>query len=99
MFKTNKLTDKKKRLFFSQLQVLLKAGLSFTSSFSLIIEGATGYDAEVYRRMFDRVIAGASLWTALEEESDFSRLDYGVIRIGEESGQTDRRPRFSDGLL
>ena len=45
MFKTSKLTDKKKRLFFSQLQVLLKAGLSFTSSFSLIIEGATGNEA------------------------------------------------------
>jgi len=87
MFKTNKLTDKKKRLFFSQLRVLLKAGLSFTSSFSLIIEGASGYDAEVYRRMFDRVIAGASLWNALGEERDFSRLDFGVIRIGEESGR------------
>ena len=87
MFKANKLTDKKKRLLFSQLQVLLKAGLSFTSSFSLIIEGATGYEAGVYRRMFDRVIAGASLWAALEEEHDFSRLDYGVIRIGEESGK------------
>ena len=87
MFKSNKLTDKKKRLLFSQLQVLLKAGLSFTSSFSLIIEGATGYEAGVYRRMFDRVIAGASLWATLEEEQDFSRLDYGVIRIGEESGK------------
>ena len=80
MFKSNKLSDKKKRLFFSQLQVLLKAGLSFTSSFSLIIEGASGHDAEVYRRMFDRVIAGASLWAALKEEDDFSR-------IGEESGK------------
>lgn len=87
MFKSNKLSDKKKRLFFSQLQVLLKAGLSFTSSFSLIIEGASGHDAEVYRRMFDRVIAGASLWAALKEEDDFSRLDFGVIRIGEESGK------------
>ena len=87
MFKTSKLTDKKKRLFFSQLQVLLKAGLSFTSSFSLIIEGATGNEADVFRRLFDKVIAGASLWEALQGEQDFSRLDYGVIRIGEESGR------------
>lgn len=87
MFTTNKLTDKKKRLLFSQLQVLLKAGLSFTSAFSLIIEGAEGNDAALYRRLFDRVIAGASLWQALRAERDFSQLDYGVIRIGEESGR------------
>lgn len=87
MFKVNKLTDKKKRLFFSQLQVLLGAGLSFTASFSLIIESATGHDLEVYRRLFDKVIAGSSLWSALQEESEFTDLDSGVIRIGEESGK------------
>ena len=84
---SSKLTDRKKRLMFSELQTLLRAGLSFTSSFSLIIEGAQGREAEVYRRLFERVIAGAALWEALKEEGDFSRLDYGVIRIGEESGR------------
>lgn len=83
----NKFTDKKKRLFFSQLQVLLNAGLSFTSSFSLIIEGASADDAIVLRRLFERVIAGANLWVALKEDPDFSNLDSGVVRIGEESGK------------
>lgn len=87
MIGTNRLTDKRKRLFFSQLQVLLRAGLSFTSSFSLMVEGAAGYESAVYRRLFDKVIAGSALWEALKEEKDFSRLDYGVIRIGEESGK------------
>lgn len=82
-----KLIDKKKRLFFSQLQVLLRAGLSFTSAFSLIIEDADAADAVRFRRLFDRVIAGASLWEALKEEPDFTQLDYGVVRIGEESGK------------
>lgn len=76
-----------KRLFFSQLQVLLRAGLSFTSAFSLIIEDADAADAVRFRRLFDRVIAGASLWEALKEEPDFTQLDYGVVRIGEESGR------------
>ena len=87
MFRSNNISDKKKRLFFSQLQVLLNAGLSFTSSFSLIIEDADAVDAVLFRRLFDRVIAGASLWEALKEEKDFNQLDYGVVRIGEESGK------------
>ena len=87
MIRVNRIVEKKKRLFFSQLQVLLKAGLSFTSSFSLMVEDAEGKEEEELRRLFDRVISGAALWEAMREEQAFTQLDLGVVRIGEESGK------------
>lgn len=79
--------DKKKKAFFAQLNGLLKAGLSFSTSFSLIIEGATGKDKVLFRSVMDRIVSGGSLWEALSVESSFTRLDCGVLRIGEETGR------------
>lgn len=82
-----KLNDKKKLSFFSQLQSLLKSGLSFSRSFAIIIDGAENGDRNVLSHVFNRVIAGKSLWEAMGEEKSFSQLDTGVIRIGEETGR------------
>ncbi|MBR6183033.1 MAG: type II secretion system F family protein [Bacteroidales bacterium] len=81
-----KLTDQKKRLFYSQLHVLLRAGMSFASSFSVIVDGAKGREKELYGALFEDVISGHSLWSAMQGRDDFSKLDYGVVRVGEESG-------------
>lgn len=80
-----RLTDQKKRLFYSQLHVLLRAGMNFASSFSVITEGAKGREKELYEELFSDVISGDSLWLAMRAQ-DFSALDYGVVRVGEESG-------------
>ena len=79
--------DSKKRQFYTQMHELLKAGLSFSASFSLIVESAEGTDKEMFQNILDRVISGESLWGALSAQKPFTRLDYGVIRIGEESGK------------
>lgn len=79
--------DAKKRHFYAQMHELLRAGLSFSASFTLIVESAEGPDKELFQNILDRVIAGDSLWGALSEQEPFTRLDYGVIRIGEESGK------------
>lgn len=57
-----RLNDKKKLMFFSQLQVLLRSGLGFSRSFALVIEGAESKDKEVLSSVFENVIAGKSLW-------------------------------------
>ena len=57
--------DKKKLTFFSQLQTLLKSGLGFSRSFSLIIDGAEGGDRTLLERLYNRVIAGESLLESL----------------------------------
>ena len=79
--------DARKRQFYAQMHELLRAGLSFSASFSLIVESAEGADKEMFQNILDRVIAGDSLWGALSSQRPFGHLDYGVIRIGEESGR------------
>lgn len=79
--------DAKKRQFYAQMHELLRAGLSFSASFTLIVESSDGTDKEMFQKILDRVIAGDSLWDALSAQEPFTRLDYGVIRIGEESGR------------
>ena len=79
--------DAKKRQFYAQMHELLRAGLSVSASFTLIVESSDGTDKEMFQKILDRVIAGDSLWDALSAQEPFTRLDYGVIRIGEESGR------------
>ena len=81
-----KLSDQKKRLFYSQLRELLHAGLSFTSSFSILVDGTDGNEREVYQALFDEVVSGHSLWEAMKSRKEYGELDYGVVRVGEESG-------------
>lgn len=81
------LPDKKKKAFYSQLYVLLHSGLSFSSSFSLLIESSTGNDRNIYEKIYGRIISGGCLWEAIEYVGGFDRIDCGVIRIGEESGK------------
>lgn len=81
------LPDKKKKAFYSQLYVLLHSGLSFSSSFSLLIESTKGSDRNIYEKILGRVVSGGCLWEAMRDSGDFDNIDCGVIRIGEESGK------------
>lgn len=84
---SKRLPDKKKKAFYSQLYVLLHSGLSFSSSFSLLIESSKGSDRNIYEKILGRVVSGGCLWEAMEYVGGFDRIDCGVIRIGEESGK------------
>lgn len=84
---SKRLSDKKKKTFYSQLYVLLHSGLSFSSSFSLLIESSTGSGRNIYKKIYGRIISGGCLWEAMEYVGGFDRIDCGVIRIGEESGK------------
>ena len=73
--------------FFSQLQTLIRSGLSFSRAFELIIEGAKTKEKALYVRIFDEVVSGKELWRSLEADKDFTELDRSVVRIGEETGR------------
>lgn len=75
-----------KRTFFSQLQTLIRSGLSFSRAFELIIEGAKTKEKALYIRIFDEVVSGKELWRSLEADKAFTELDRSVVRIGEETG-------------
>lgn len=76
-----------KRTFFSQLQTLIRSGLSFSRAFELIIEGAKTKEKALYVRIFDEVVSGKELWRSLEADKVFTELDRSVVRIGEETGR------------
>lgn len=76
-----------KRTFFSQLQTLIRSGLSFSRAFELIIEGAKTKEKALYIRIFDEVVSGKELWRSLEADKAFTELDRSVVRIGEETGR------------
>ncbi len=76
-----------KRTFFSQLQTLIRSGLSFSRAFELIIEGANTKEKALYVRIFDEVVSGKELWRSLEADKAFTELDRSVVRIGEETGR------------
>lgn len=85
--------DARKETLFSELHSLLASGLDFSHAFRLLIDGESDKNIrEILGRLYRDVVAGSSLWQALEGCGRFSALDCGVVRIGEETG------RLSDSL-
>lgn len=81
------LNNRKKQSLFSQLEMLLESGLDFSRAFRLTISGADKKDTEILSSVFDDVVSGQSLWHAMQRSVTFSPLDYGVVKIGEETGR------------
>lgn len=83
-----KISEARKEIFFSQFQSLLEAGLSFSRSFDLLTEGETDErTCELYRNLYRTVVKGNPLWLAMKQSGEFTALDCGVVRIGEETGK------------
>ena len=89
------LTDTKKLLLFAGLHSLLSAGLDFSTSFSLLISSERDAKLkELIRTLYDKVVSGSALWQAMQSGGSFSPLDFGVIRIGEQTGRIDESLQF-----
>ncbi|WP_291530707.1 type II secretion system F family protein [Bacteroides sp. UBA939] len=89
--KPYRLNDTKKYLLFSQLHSLLNAGLSFSRSFDLLIQGERKQkEKDLLKNVYQQVLVGNELWKGMELAEAFTGLDCGVIRIGEETGKLDR---------
>lgn len=94
--KKKQIPDKKKYVLFSELHSLLTAGLSFSSSFEMLLEGDRRKNSEtiILDQTYQQIINGMEFWKALESSGGFSNLDTGVIRIGEETGKLDQSLQF-----
>lgn len=87
--------DVKKETFFSELASLLASGLDFSRSFRLLTEGETNKKIKsVLETIHRSVVEGSALWQSLARNAHFTPLDYGVVRIGEETGQLSRSLSF-----
>ncbi|MCU0431736.1 MAG: type II secretion system F family protein [Cytophagaceae bacterium] len=84
----NQLADKKKEAFYHELSILLTAGVDIRSILDLISkEQNKPKDQELFQRIHDQVIAGATLSKALQESGRFSSYEFYSVQIGEETGK------------
>jgi type IV pilus assembly protein PilC len=77
--------------FFSELSVLLSAGMDLRSSFEIIISGLIKESQKVfYDGIFSSILKGDSLADSLKKSDVFTVYDCYSVRIGEESGTLAR---------
>ena len=88
------LGDAKKEMLFSEFYSLLSSGIDFNRAFELLIRGEKEVQAKtLLQSLHKNVIAGDTLGKTLARSGRFTPLDYGVVRIGEETG------RLNEALL
>jgi type IV pilus assembly protein PilC len=81
------LADKKKQWFFSELALLLNAGVDIKNALDLIVEEQKkGKDADFFTGIRQQVFAGESLSVVIIHTKKFDAYDTFTIRMGEESG-------------
>ncbi|NOZ46545.1 MAG: type II secretion system F family protein [Chlorobi bacterium] len=84
----NKLKDKKKEKFYSELGILLSSGLDIKSALDIIVDEQTKEaDKKLFKNINKIVLNGGSLSEALHKTGKFSNYEYFSIKIGEESGR------------
>ncbi len=83
--------NKKKEDFYTELAVLLKAGITLKDALSLI-KGNQKKEKlrRFYHSMLEKLITGQSFGEALEGEKVFSEYEYYSVKIGEETGTLGR---------
>lgn len=80
--------DKKKERFYSELHVLLTAGIDIRTALELLeSEAEKKEEKALYGKILHAVINGSSLADAVQSTEKFSTYEFYSLRIGEESGR------------
>lgn len=86
--KTAKFKDSHKEVLFSELYALLTSGIDFNRALMLVIQNEKNTGLKnILQQLQHDVIGGSALWQSMVRNKAFSKLDCGVIRIGEETGR------------
>ncbi len=84
----NAWNDRKKERFYSELHILLTAGIDIRTTLELLESEADKKDEKaLYGQILNAVINGSTLPEAIEQTGKFSSYEYYSLRIGEESGR------------
>ena len=95
MIKQKNIKDHQKETLFLELKSLLSSGLSFGRTFELLIQTEKNETLKtLLSNIFNDIINGNSLWSSMQKTNVFTPLDYGVIRIGEETGKLENSLLF-----
>jgi type IV pilus assembly protein PilC len=83
----NKLSDKKKERFYSELKILFSAGIDIKTALELVEEEQQKkQDKELFGTIKQKVVNGSGLSDALNGTGKFSPYEYYTLQIGEETG-------------
>ena len=80
-------SNKKKEAFYTELNVLLNAGINLKAALTLIHEEQKKRaDKELFSQIIADLIAGKSLSESIENYKEFSEYEFYSLKIGEETG-------------
>ena len=81
------INDKKKHRFYSEMNLLISAGIDIRMALELSIEGEKSKKTQqLLQQVFDNIVKGNTLSESLSKTEKFSEYEYYSIKIGEESG-------------
>jgi type IV pilus assembly protein PilC len=87
-FGNNGFNDQKKEKLYSDLELLLNAGLDLSIIFDLLIgECKSQKEKAIYESIKKDLVKGKSFSASLQEKKHFTKYEYISIRMGEESGK------------
>jgi type IV pilus assembly protein PilC len=87
-FGSSGFNDQKKEKLYSDLELLLNAGLDLSIIFDLLIgECKNQKEKAIYESIKKDLVKGKSLSASLQEKKHFTKYEYISIRMGEESGK------------
>lgn len=80
-------SNKIKEDFYTELSVLLKAGINLKQSLELIKDSQKNKKTiAILQTVVDSIVAGKSLSESIKNQKDFSDYEYFSLKIGEETG-------------
>lgn len=84
-------SNKKKEAFYTELSVLLNAGITLKNSLHLIEEEQKKeIDKDILKKIIENIIQGQTLSEAIKQAKVFSEYEYYSLRIGEETGSLQK---------
>lgn len=84
-------SNKKKEAFYSELSVLINAGITLKNALSLILEEQKkDKDREIFETIIKNIIYGKSFSDAIRQQTVFTEYEYFSLKIGEETGNLQK---------
>ncbi|MCX2680349.1 type II secretion system F family protein [Galbibacter sp. EGI 63066] len=82
-----KFSNKQKEGFYTELSVLLKAGISLKDALVIIYENEKKKPLQTFfKNIIDNIVAGNSFSGVIKEVKEFSEYEFHSLKIGEETG-------------
>lgn len=83
----NSFSNKKKEIFYTELHVLLHAGLTLKDALSLLgEEQKKEKDQQLFKEIIRALVDGKNFSEAIQSQNIFTAYEYHSLRIGEQTG-------------